>query len=158
MTRTPEAHEEATRQLDRFENDVVLKRAVSEEHVHELSRLAAGRRHGQRQLHAKTAFFDRLDLLDASHDIIENALFVNRRARQLDALLEGKRFGARLDLAGTRRDEVGRPQAFGAVQMPKANESARGSAAPAKVPRLRSTWIICACPTAESKSSSVATR
>lgn len=110
-SRPAERGGERGRHLDVDELDVVVERAVAEQHVHELARLAAGRLDRDLEPDLVAPVAQGRDRGDARDDLVADAGVADRRERQLDALLEGERLRARGDRRRIGAHGVGRGQA-----------------------------------------------
>ncbi|MGH7330538.1 MAG: hypothetical protein ACREJX_19490 [Polyangiaceae bacterium] len=95
---TLERGQECRRQDDVMQLNVLLQRAIAEEHVEKLSGIFTDRRDGQLQGHAISGVFHRLDPGDARYDLLANARVAYRGERQLDALFERERLRSRADI------------------------------------------------------------
>ena len=87
VRRSWKARHELVRQREVYQPDVLPERAVAENHVHELRRLAAGRLDRDLELDAVTIRRHGRDGTDARDDLVKHVLVADRGERALDALL-----------------------------------------------------------------------
>ena len=110
MTRAAERRRDIVRDLGIVQHDVVVDGGVAEQHVDELAGVAADGCRRQRDPRFEQPGADLAHALDASDDLGEHVLVVDRGERHLDALLDGDRLRARVGRVRIAADVIDRLQ------------------------------------------------
>ena len=87
--------------------DVLVQRAVAEQHVDRLRRVVTGGERREANADAEAVGIERLDARDAAHHVLAHPGIAHDVRGHFDALLQRERGGGRLDVGGGRADVVG---------------------------------------------------
>ncbi len=106
MARTAERRTQPGRQVDVPQDDIVVQRAVAEQHVQQLAGIVIHGRRRQRNRDIEQAGHDLSNRFDASDDFRQDKVVGDRRQWHFDALLDRERTGARVDRPRVATDAI----------------------------------------------------
>ena len=106
VPRAAEACDQVLRQHNVRKLHVFVQRCVAEQHIDELTGVAAGRLGGQRDADREQAILPLCDALDPADDLRAHEIIGNRRKRHLNALLDRYRARAFLDRGRIAAHEI----------------------------------------------------
>ena len=108
LSRPAEDLEHPRRQDGIVQDDIVEKRRIAEQHVHELAGIVSRGLRIEPDARLENAVPEIANGAHLAHDLAEHLLIFDGRDRHLDALLDRDRTGAFLDGAGLATDVVDR--------------------------------------------------
>jgi hypothetical protein len=106
VARTAEGLDHVAGKLDVMQHHVLVQRGVAEQHVEELPRIVPDGLGGERDADLEQSALQVGDGLNASGDLLEHEVVIDRGERHLDALLGGNGLGARVDRPRVTSDAI----------------------------------------------------